>query len=248
MFWPDLPKKSFSGLKQKNWTPHIFCIILHIQISLVCNLSPNWQFWFFGPNFHKKICMVKNWKSWYHHWIAHIQITLLVPNLCFNWQFWFFWPDLSKNCFSGLKQKKWTPHIFYIILHIQISLVRNFSPNWQFWFFGPNWPKKVFPVENRQKEIHHGILYIWISPRTKFRLILIILSFSTKFSQKRYFTLKTEQAVQGLQLFTFFVVNVNSTVAFKRFEDLKDITVLNIFKEKLPMSCLLGSFCLKIVS
>ena len=27
---------------------------------------------------------------------------------------------MSKKDFSGLKQKKWTPHIFYIILHIQI--------------------------------------------------------------------------------------------------------------------------------
>ena len=50
---------------------------------------------------------------------------VLVPNFSLNWQFWFFWPDLPKKGFSGLKQKKWTPHIFYIILHIQISLVRN---------------------------------------------------------------------------------------------------------------------------
>ena len=45
-----------------------------------------------------------------------------------------------------------------------------------------------------------------------------------------------------------FVVNVNSTVVFKHFEDSKDLTVLNIFKEKLAMSCLLGSFYLKFVS
>ena len=93
--------------------------------------------------------MVKNRKSEHHHWIPHIQISLLVPNFCFNWQFWFFWPDLSKKGFSGLKQKKWAPHIFYIIVHIQINLVRNFSTNCQFWFFGPNLPKKIFPVENR---------------------------------------------------------------------------------------------------
>ena len=73
---------------------------------------------------------------------------VLVPNFSLNWQFWFFWPDLPKKGFSGLKQKKWTPHIFYIILHIQISLVRNFSSNWQFLFFGSNLHKKVFPVKN----------------------------------------------------------------------------------------------------
>ena len=111
-FWPDLPKEGFSGLKQKKWTPHIFYIILHIQISLVWNFSANWQFLLFGSNLHKKLFPVKNGKSYHHHWIPHIQISLLVPNFCFNWQFWFFWPDLSKKGFSGLKQKKWIPHIF----------------------------------------------------------------------------------------------------------------------------------------
>ena len=109
---------------------------------------------------------------------------VLVPNFSLNWQFWFFLTRFTqKGFFSGLKQKKWTPHIFYIILHIQISLVRNFSSNWQFWFFGPNLPKKVFPVENRKSEHHHGILYIWISLGTIFHLKLIILSFWTKFTQ-----------------------------------------------------------------
>ena len=167
---------------------------------------------------------------------------VLVPNFSLNWQFWFFWPDLPKKGFSGLKQKKWIPHIFYIILHIQISLVQNFSSNWQFWFFGPNLPKKVFPVENRKSEHHHGILHIWISLGTKFQLKLIILSFWTKFTQKRYFQSKTEQAVQGLQAFDFYVVNVNSTVVFEHFEDLKDLIILNILKEKLVMFCLLDPF------
>ena len=137
---------------------------------------------------------------------------VLVPNFSLNWQFWFFWPDLHKKGFSGLKQKKWTPHIFYIILHIQISLVWNFSLNWQFWFFVPNLPKKVIPAENRKSEHHHGILHIWISLGTRFQLKLITLSFWTKFIQKKNFQLKTEQAVQGLQTFAFCVVNVNPTV------------------------------------
>ena len=171
---------------------------------------------------------------WYH-------ISALTDN------FDFFWPGLPKNDFSGLKQKKWTPHIFYIVLHIQISLVRNFSSNWQFWFFGPNLPKKVFPVENRKSEHHHGILHIWISLGTKFQLKLIILSFWTKFTQKRYFKSKTEQAIHGVQAFVFCVVNVDSTVVFKHFDALKDLSLLNILKEKLFMSCLLGSFYLKIV-
>ena len=80
----------------------------------------------------------------------HIFKLVLVPNFCLNWQFWFFWPDLPKKGFSALKQKKWRRHIFYIILHIHISLVRNFSSNWPFWIFGSNLPKKVFPVENKK--------------------------------------------------------------------------------------------------
>ena len=80
---------------------------------------------------------------------------VLVRNFSLNWQFRFFWPDLPKKHFSGLKQKKWTPHIFFIILHIQISQVQSFSSNWQFWFFGPNLPKKVFPVKNWKSEHHH---------------------------------------------------------------------------------------------
>ena len=75
----------------------------------------------------------------------------------------------------------------------------------------------------------------------------MFLSFGIKFTQKRYFQSKTEQAVQGLQAFAFYVVNVNSTVVFKHFEDLKDLIILSILKEKLVMSCLLGSFYLNIV-
>ena len=159
-----------------------------------------------------------------------------VPNLCFNWQFWFFWPDLSKKGFSGLIQKKWTLHIFYIILLIQISLVRYFSSNWQFWFLGPNWSKKVFPVKNRKSEHHHEILHIWISLGTKFQLKLIIFSFWTKFTQKRYFQLKTKQPVQGLKVFAFCVVtvnsrNVNSTVALNILKILKILLLWTFWKK-----------------
>ena len=68
-------------------------------------------------------------------------------------------------------------------------------------------PKKVFPVDNRKSENHRGILH------------MMILSFWTKFTQTRYFQLKTEQAVQGLQVFAFCAVNVNSTVVFKHYFD-----------------------------
>ena len=157
-----------------------------------------------------------------------------------------FWPGLSKNGFSGLKQKNWTPHIFYIILLIQISLAQNFSSKRQFLFFGSNLPKKLFPVEKKKSEHHHGILHIWISLSTKFQLKQIILSFWTKFPPKRYFQLKTEQAVQRLQAFAFCVVKLKSTLVFKHFEFLNDFIILKILKEKLAKSCRLGSFYRKI--
>ena len=74
----------------------------------------------------------------------------------------------------------------------------------------------------------------------------MMLSFWAKFTQKRYFQLKTEQAVQRLQALAFCVVNFNSTVVLKPFEDLKDLIIWNILKEKLVMSCLLASFYLKL--
>ena len=33
----------------------------------------------------------------------------------------FFLPDLSKKGFSGVNQKKWTQHIFYMIPHIKLA-------------------------------------------------------------------------------------------------------------------------------
>ena len=170
---------------------------------------------------------------------------VLVPNFSVNWQFWFFWPDLPKKGFSGLTQKMWTLHILYIILHSQSSLVRNFCSNWQFCFFGPNLPKKVFPVEKRKSKRHHGILHIWISLGIKFQLKLTILSLFDQIYPRKQFPVENRTSSPRLQALTFCVVNVNSTAVFKHFENLKDLVILNILKEKLIMSCLLGSFYLK---
>ena len=45
--------------------------------------------------------------------------------------------------------------------------------------------------------------------------------------------MKIEQAVLGLQASTFCMINVNSTVVFKHFEDLRDLIILNINKVKM---------------
>ena len=115
----------------------------------VSNFALNKQFRIFGPNFAQEGYLWSEIQK-LNNIIFRLYKVVLVPNFSLNWQFWFFWPDLPRKGFSGLKQKKWTPHIFYIILHIQICLERNFSSNWKVWFFRPNLPKKVFPVENRK--------------------------------------------------------------------------------------------------
>ena len=141
---------------------------------------------------------------------------------------------------SSLKQIKWTPPLNSALF--KLVLVPNFSFN----FLNKIFPKRVFPDKNRKSEHHHGILDIQTSTFTKFQLKLIILCFDQIY-QKGHLQSKTEQTFQGLQVFDFSAVNVNSTVAFEHFKDLKNIIVFNILKEKLVVSCLLGSFYLKIV-
>ena len=142
-FGPNFPKKVFPVKKWKSdhhyWTPDIqvsLCTkfllnlkilifltrfaILHIQISLVRNFSSNWQFWFFGPNFPKKIFPVKNWKSELHRWIFHIQISLCETSAQ-NDNF-LFGPNLPKKVFPVKNWKtehhQWILHIFKLVLHI----------------------------------------------------------------------------------------------------------------------------------
>ena len=125
IFWTKFAKKgsSFQSKQTHHW-------ILHIRISLCIK-------------FHFKQTTLSFWTRFAQErylWSKTEKLNIiiefclfklvLVPNFSLNWQFWFFWPDLPKKSFSGLKLKKWAPHIFYIILHIQISLVRNFNSNW----------------------------------------------------------------------------------------------------------------------
>ena len=174
-FGPNLPTKgSYFPSKTDKIDTIKFCIF---ELVFVLNFNLNKQFWIFWTKFTQERYLCSKTEKVNIIIEFHIFKLVLVPNFCLNSQFWFFWSELPKKGFSGLKQKKWTPHIFYIILHIQISLVRNFSSNWQFWFFEPNLPKRVFSVENRKSEHHHRILHVWISLGTKHQLKLIILSF-----------------------------------------------------------------------
>ena len=171
---------------------------------------------------------------------------ILVPNFSLNWQFYFFLTRFTQKAFFWSKTEVNITY-FCIILHIQISLVRNFSSNWQFWFLGSNLPKKLFPVENRKREHHHGILHIWISLVQNFSLNWLFWVFGPNLRKKGIFGRKQNKHSKDYKPLLFYVVKVNSTVLFKNFEDLKDLSIFNILKEILVMSCLLGSFYLNIV-
>ena len=136
-----------------------------LNVVFVLNFSLNKPFWIFGPNLLKKDLYGQKQKNEHNHWILLIQVSL-GTKFHLKLTALIFLPDLPRKSFSGLKQKKWRPHIFYIILHTQTSLVQNFSSNWKI-------------------EHHHEILHISISLGIKFQLKLIVLSFLTKFIQKK---------------------------------------------------------------
>ena len=73
-----------------------------------------------------------------------------------------------------------------------------------------NYPKRVFPFWNRKREHHHEILRIRISLGIKFQLKLTILSFWTKFTQKKHFQWKTEKRNITIEYCIFEVFYVPS--------------------------------------
>ena len=105
--------------------------------------------------------------------------------------------------------------------------------------FWTKFAQKAFPVENRKSEHHHGILQIWISLGIKFQLKTDIFEFLDQIYSKKVFPVQNRTSSPRTT-----GVCLNSTIVFKHFEDLKELIIL---KEKFVMSCLLGSFYLKIV-
>ena len=66
------------------------------------------------------------------------------------------------------------------------------------------YPKRVSLVKSKKSERHPWILYIWVNRDTKFHLKLARLLFLTKFTQKGYFRLKTENRIA---IFYFLLLN-----------------------------------------
>ena len=124
LFWTKFAKKVsyFQSKKHKIDTTIEFCIF---ELVFVSNYTLN-NFESLDQICPRNIFVVKKEKV---NIIIEFRLfkLVLVPNFSLNWQFWFFWPDLPKKGFSGLKQKIWTPDIFYKILFIQVILVRDFS-------------------------------------------------------------------------------------------------------------------------
>ena len=162
-------------------------MILHIQISLCIEFHFEQTILNLWTKFSQEGCLCSKTEK------VNIIIEFRIFQISLGTKFrlkltiLIFLTRFSQKGFSGLKQKKWTPHIFYIILHTHINLVWNFNSNWKFWVFEPNLPTKIFPVENRKSEHHHGNVHIGISQGTKFQPKLIILSFWTKLAQKKVF-------------------------------------------------------------
>ena len=113
-----------------------------------------------------------------------------MPTFTLNNQFQNLEPNLPKKGISGLNQKtkKNTTMEFYIF---ELFLVPDFSLNRK---LKPNFPKKgISRQKNVKSELHHWILHIHITLSNKFQLKLTILSFWTKYTQKRYFRSKAKE-------------------------------------------------------
>ena len=83
------------------------------------------------------------------------------------------------------------------LLHT-LPLGLEINSNRQFGFLDQICPKSYFQSKKEKVSITMELCIFELVLSTKFQLKLIILSFWTKFTQKSYFQLKTEQTVQGL--------------------------------------------------
>ena len=138
-FGPNLPKKGshFPSKTDK--------IDTTIELVFVSNFTLDKQFRIFGPTLPKKVRYLWSKTEKVSNIIEfRIFELVLVPKFHLKWQFGFFWPDLPKKGFSGLEQKKWQLHIFYIILDIQISLVQISAQTDDFNFLDQICPKRYF--------------------------------------------------------------------------------------------------------
>ena len=146
----------------------------------------------------------KQKKSEHHHWILHIQISLVTKfyNFCFLDQI------CSKNSISGWIQKNWTSPLNSAYSNKSWYHISDQNNNFEFWTKFPQ--KEYFPVKNGKSEHSHWILQIRISLGIKFHLKLIILIFLTKFVHQGYFQSKTKEVNTAIEFYIIELVYVSS--------------------------------------
>ena len=188
IIWTEFPEKGFSHFQSKTDKIDTTIELCIFELVFVSIFTLNKQFWIFGPNLPKKHICSKTEKV---NTIIDICVfkLILVPNFSLNWQ---FWPDLPKKGFSGQKHRKWTQHIFYLILHIQISLMCEISAQTDNFDFLDQICRRYFQSKT-ESEHHHRIPHIQISLGTKFPLKLKILILLNRFAQKGVFWSKSEK-------------------------------------------------------
>ena len=135
-FWfyePDLPRKGFSGLKQKKWTP---------SLNSAYSNYYRYKIWFFGSHLPKKVLPVKNRKSEHRHGILHTWISL-----CTKFQLKLiilnFWTQfIQKGYFqSKTEQEVWGLRAFTsCVVKVNSTVVfenfedlKHISLFWTFW-------------------------------------------------------------------------------------------------------------------
>ena len=136
----------------------------------------NWQFWYFGPNLFQKGYFQR--KNEHHHWILHIRISLGIHISQWTNDHNFSDKIYSKRVFP-VKNRKSEHH--HWIQHIRISLGTKFQFKLTILMFSTKFSLKRYLRSKKENiEHHHWILEIRISFDTKFQLKLTIFGLKQK--------------------------------------------------------------------
>ena len=107
---------------------------------------------------------------------------------------------MPENSITSLNQKwPWLLNAAYSNQsQYEISAWNN-----NFNLFNQIWPKRPFPVLKGKSEHHFWTLHIQMSLNIKFQLQITILTFRTKFSQKRSYHSKTKVSITTIKFCIF---------------------------------------------
>ena len=166
-----------------------------------------WKFDHISQSASKLITVIFDFKSnnnFYHDDISTFlqcffpkKTRILIPLRILN-----FWTKFAQKRYFWSETKESEQH--HWILHTRIRLATKFSLKTDnFHISDQICPKRMFLIENEKSEHHLWILHIRISWGIKFQPKLIILTFWTKFAQKRHFWSKTEKGNITIEFYIF---------------------------------------------